>query len=229
MTIFAAIGAVCLCVTSSTLANPPSSFDWRTHGAVGPVRNQGSEGNAGLIAAVASLESLHVISTGSMVRLSTQEVVDCCVCLFNLDCRGCINVGLHGLCSEADYPNSTEPGQCRKDSCTTAQHMSDWTNVGSGNEEELQKAVLHNPVLALINSSPTSFQQYKGGIYKDDKCDDNLDHAVLVVGYGTMNGEDYWICQNSWGKSWGMEGYIMIARNAGNMCGIASAASYPIM
>ena len=225
---FIAISLVFLCGTSSTLANPPSSFDWRTHGAVGPVRNQGRLGDAVAKATVASLESLHFISTGSMVRLSTQEVEDCCQP--NLDCRGCIAGKLHGLCSENDYPTTSKPGQCRSASCTPALHISGFADVKTGDENALQAAVLHNPVIALIDVSHTSFQLYKGGIYKDGKCSSTkLDHAVLVVGYGTMNGEVYWICQNSWGKSWGMEGYILIARNAGNMCGIATSASYPIM
>lgn len=215
-----------LATTSLAAGKLPASFDWRTRGAVGPVRNQGAIGNAAAFETVASIESLKFIQSGSLVRLSIPEVNDCCP--QPIDTLGCIVRKLHGLCSEAGYPMST--GTCHSSSCTPIVSVSGSVSIKSGNETALQMAVLQNPVIALIDASHTSFQIYRGGIYAEPKCSQTkLDHAVLVVGYGSMNGNDYWICQNSWGAGWGMHGYVWIARNKSNMCGIATEASYPAL
>lgn len=87
---------------------------------------------------------------------------------------------------------------------------------------------LVGPVAVSIDAGLRSFQTYVDGIYNEPSCTSTqLNHAVLVVGYGTLNGQDYWLVKNSWGVNWGMKGYIMMARNRENQCGIATAAVYP--
>jgi C1A family cysteine protease len=102
--------------------------------------------------------------------------------------------------------------------------------VTPGNEDDLLLAVLMTPVLVAVDASHMSFQEYESGVYEDPDCSaKELDHTLVLVGFGVNSrGEEYWICQNSWGTEWGMNGYIMIARNKGNMCGIASDAYYPV-
>lgn len=103
----------------------------------------------------------------------------------------------------------------------------------SGNEDDLKAALATvGPISIAIDASKLDFNFYIGGIYYNAKCktkNDDLDHAVLVVGYGSENGHDYWLVKNSWGTSWGLKGYIKMSRNRDNNCGIATAGCYPIM
>lgn len=102
-----------------------------------------------------------------------------------------------------------------------------------GKEDDLKAAVATvGPISVSIDAAHIEFIGYGGGIFYNAKCKakvDDLDHAVLVVGYGSENGHDYWLVKNSWGTRWGINGYGKMARNRKNNCGIATAGSYPIM
>ena len=109
--------------------------------------------------------------------------------------------------------------------------LTGYVNLREGSELNLQLAVSTvGPISVAIDADHRNFQFYNSGVYDEPDCSStDLDHAMLVVGYGVDQGIPYWIVKNSWGEDWGMEGYIMMSRFKKNQCGIASLASYPLM
>jgi len=100
------------------------------------------------------------------------------------------------------------------------------TDVPAGDEEALKAAVSQQPVSIAIEADKTAFQSYSGGILDNPACGKKLDHGVLIVGYGTDGGKDYWKVKNSWGATWGEDGYIRMVRGK-DQCGLATQPSYP--
>jgi len=136
-----------------------------------------------------------------------------------------------GIDTEASYPyKATGPNSCKFNPADIGATISGFKDVASGSESDLLNSVNKQPVSVAIDAGHSSFQMYKSGVYYEPACSqNNLDHGVLVVGYGTdASGVAYWIVKNSWGSSWGMSGYLNMSRNRNNNCGIATAASYPI-
>lgn len=134
-----------------------------------------------------------------------------------------------GIDTEADYPYKGLDGKCdsnRENSKVVS--IDGYEDVPPSNEKALQKAVAHQPVSVAIEASGRAFQLYTSGIFTGE-CGTELDHGVVVVGYGTENGKDYWIVRNSWGTNWGEEGYFRMERmgTGSGKCGIAMEASYP--
>ncbi|XP_024030265.1 zingipain-2 isoform X1 [Morus notabilis] len=218
------------------LRDVPASLDWRKKGAVTNVKDQGSCGACWAFSATGAIEGINKIVTGSLVSLSEQELIDCDTS-YNAGCDGGLMdyayqfvIDNHGIDTEEDYPYQARDKSCRKEKLKRRVVTIDgYTDVAPNNGLQLLQAVVTQPVSVGICGSERAFQLYSKGIFTGP-CSTSLDHAVLIVGYDSENGVDYWIVKNSWGKQWGMDGYIHMQRNTGNsqgVCGINMLASYP--
>ena len=216
------------------VAGLAADVDWRQKGAVTPVKNQQQCGSCWAFSTTGSTEGAHAIKTGNLVSLSEQQLVDCSAAQGNQGCNGGLMdqgfqyiISNKGITTEAAYPYTAQDGTC-KNGMSAAATLSSFVDVAQGSEADLMKAVNLGPVSIAIEADQQCFQFYSGGILSDSSCGMQLDHGVLVVGYGTENNVDYWIVKNSWGASWGESGYIRLIRGK-NECGIAQAASYPVV
>lgn len=215
----------------------PKTVDWRKKGMVTSIKNQGMCGSCWAFSSAGALEGQLAKQTGQLVDLSPQNLVDCVT--KNQGCGGGYMTNAFGyvqenggIDSEEAYPYVGEEQPCRYNSTGMAAQCKGYKEIPVGNEHALQVAVAKvGPVSVGINAGLSSFQYYQKGVYYDPSCNkDDINHAVLAVGYGvTVKGKKFWIVKNSWGEDWGNKGYILMARNRDNLCGISNLASYPVM
>jgi len=201
-----------------------NDVDWRSSGAVTPVKNQGSCGSCWAFSTTGTMEGFVKIKSGTLPNLSEQQLVDC-------DrvggCSGCSG-GLPsaalkwiasngGLCKQTDYAYTGRDGSCKK-TCTPVAKIS--SSQGGKGESTLQTALDKTPVSIALDASG-GFQSYKSGVFSGP-CGTRLNHAVLAVGYNSQ----YWMVKNSWGTGWGSSGYIYMARGK-NLCGMSNDMCWP--
>lgn len=209
----------------------PSSVDWRDDGQVTGVKDQAACGSCWAFSVTGATEAAFKRKTGRLVSLSEQQLIDCTTSL-NSGCHGGYTdltfryVYSMGLESEADYPYTALNDECKFDASKVVTRVSGHTSIASEDESSLLDAVATvGPISVLMDARYLS--DYSSGIYQNDFCDsEDLDHAVLIVGYGSENGQDYWMVKNSWGSTWGDNGYFKIVRGT-NECGIAEDSVYP--
>ncbi|KAM8735442.1 cathepsin K [Acanthopagrus schlegelii] len=215
----------------------PKYIDYRKRGMVTPVKDQGSCGSCWAFSSAGALEGQLAKTTGQLRDLSPQNLVDCVS--ENQGCGGGYMTNAFkyvqengGIDSEEAYPYAGVDQPCRYNSSGMAAECRGYKEIPEGNEHALAVALYKvGPISVGIDATQSSFQFYSKGIYYDPNCNkDDINHAVLAVGYGvSVKGKKYWIVKNSWSENWGRQGYILMARNRGNLCGIANLASYPIM
>ena len=222
---------------SSSASGAPASIDWRAKGAVTSVKDQGQCGSCWTFSATGAVEGVWAISTGKLVDLSEQELVDCATGL-SYGSHGCNGGQMEGAfkyiisngqCALSSYPYTAKDGSCQK--CSAVAHISSCSDVKPNDQVSLKAAVAQQPVAIAIEADTRYFQSYSSGILTSSSCGTNLDHGVLIVGYGSENGQDYWLVKNSWGTTCGDKGYVKIARssstNDAGICGIAMDPSFP--
>jgi C1A family cysteine protease len=227
---------------SSDSTGLPDSIDWRSQGIVNPIRDQGQCGSCWAFATTANAESVWALQNGELLDLSEEFLVDCATGLgyFNMGCNGgnedsafkyMIN---YGQVLESVYPytagTTQTAGKCQK-TVSAPVKFSSCSDVKANDQISLKAAVSKQPVTIAIEADTRYFQSYSSGILTDSiKCGTTLDHAVEIVGYGQENGIKYWLVRNSWGTTWGEQGYVKIERSESTndigVCGIAAEPSF---
>jgi len=222
--------------SKNSLNTLPTSIDWRAKGWVTNVKDQGECGSCWAFSTTGVLEAQHANVSGNLVSLSEENIVDCVS-----DCGGCGGgwpymaedyvVSNGGIDSESSYPYTAGGGvstNCSFNSSNIVAKFSQVVKLPAGDADALYHAVATVGPVSVAIDAESDLMMYKSGIYTSSTCSkDQLDHAVLVVGYGITNtGQKYYIIKNSWGTSWGQDGYVYWDATDGNMCGIAQDATF---
>merc|ERR1712054_309928 len=215
-------------------ANLADEVNWVTAGAVTPVKNQAQCGSCWAFSSTGSMEGAHKIATGNLVSLSEEQLVQCST--VNSGCNGGLldyafeYAKTTPMVTEDAYPYTSGTG--RTGTCNKGMEEGGAVSVTSYHDVSadrsgaaLKAAVAKQPVSVAIEADRMAFQGYTGGVITGTSCGTQLDHGVLAVGYGTENGEEYFLVKNSWGASWGEQGYVKIGQ--ANVCGITQQPSYP--
>ena len=218
-----------------TTSQNDAGVDWREKGAVNAVKNQGQCGSCWAFSATSALESAWFIAHGTLYDLSEQQLVDCGASTGNHGCNGgwmdyafeYVQI-FGGQELTSDYPYTARGGQCKALKAGVKANVQGWTDVPQNDCDQLVKALNTQPVSVAIAAN--AIMSYTSGIFTNSRCGTGLNHGVIAVGYGSEAGQNYFIVRNSWGSSWGEEGYIRMSREIQEdtgICGICMAASYP--
>jgi len=223
---------------SANVSALPKSFNWVSKGAVTSVKDQGDCGSCWAFGAVGTMEGQLFLKKGKLENLSEQNLVDCdheCqyfsgTKLCDEGCDGGMEpnafqyvIKNNGINLLKDYPYTATAGKCKFNSKTAVSGFRSWHYVTVKAEDDLRQYLYENgPVSVGVHADEWFY--YTGGIF-ESSCKTENDHAVLLTGWGEdSKGTPYWIIKNSWGKSWGIDGYIHLLRGK-NKCGILEMMS----
>jgi len=205
---------------------PGTNIDWVAKGKTTPIKNQGSCGSCWAFSATEAIESAALIAGKPSVQLGApQELVDCdnndsgCG---GGDGREAMNwvISQGGQDTESCYPYTGEDGNCASSQCTPTNKISSVTPIDS-DESQIYSALQQSPLAICCDAS--QWQNYNGGILQGSQCGDDVDHEIQLTGYNSAQG-GYWIVRNSWGSSWGENGFIYLQYGA-NTCDMTSEVS----
>jgi len=237
-------------LTDEDIERLPESVDWVAHGAVTSVKIQGKCGSCWTFSAAGALEGAYAIATNKLVELSEQDLLDCDKsdkrCNGGWMPKAFKFVEQNGICSFKTYKY-----ECKKKFSWKCRHAKKYPKcekckkviqpgeitksvlVTSKSAQDMQAAVAKGPVSVSVDASSEVFKLYEGGILPAGECGHNLDHAVLVVGYGEDKGTTFFKIKNSWGTDWGEQGYIRVQRSGANVpaegtCGMLTTGVYPV-
>lgn len=218
----------------------PESFDWRIFGAVTPVKDQGVCGSCWSFGTTGAIEGAYFMKHGHLVRLSQQNLVDCSWGFGNNGCEGGEDfraydwIIKHGGIAAADSYGQylQQDGYCHFKNASVGAVMTGYVNVTQSDALAVKTALTNEGPLSIgIDAAHKSLVFYDHGLYVEPECKngvDDLDHAVLLVGYGKIYGQDYWLIKNSWSTYWGNDGYVLFSQKD-NMCGVTTQTTYPIV
>ena len=196
--------------------NLPTRLDWREKNIITPVKNQGPCGSCWAFSAVGAIESKVALKSGKLENLSEQMEVDCSIS--NYGCRGGFMhtafediMAMDGICLEKDYTYFARKGACSLDKPRVPGTALFGHNfILSHSIDALKKGVNKRPISIALNGDSRDFLFYGGGIIDNPLLSTRINHAVLLVGYSEEDKIPYWIIKNSWGKTWGEDGYVRI-------------------
>jgi len=210
------------------------TVNWFTKGAITPVKDQAACGSCWSFSATGAMEGNHWIATGKLVSLSEQQLMDCSWKYGNLSCGGGLMDSAFKyamatpLTTEANYPYTAMFHTTCSYAGNGVVSVLSYADVAVNSSTALKNAIATGPVSVAIEADTSVFQSYTGGIITSAACGTTLDHGVLAVGFGVENGVEYIIVKNSWGASWGENGFVRLGVTDGaGICGINQSASIP--
>jgi cathepsin F len=228
-------------VIGATVADPsaPTSFDWRDHNAVTPVKDQGQCGSCWAFSATEAIESAWILkghATPSSINLAPQQIVDCDTIDGVEGCNGGLTESAYdyivqagGQEPAADYPYTAKNGKCKFEATKVAAKISKYNPIAKDESALPTNLASIGPLSICLDAA--HWQDYKSGVLTNLECCPlmkcQMDHCVQLVGYNQTAPTPYWIVRNSWNTDWGVQGYIYLEMDK-NTCGIVNDVTWPL-